>query len=131
MKKFIVRGFALYELMLSAVILAFTLSALLALYMRCLFMDESNRNLTTAISHSQYVMEEFKSKSFASINSEVWDSAAISAKGMSPMNNETINITVNKPAIGSEPLTIIVMVNWRDRGALNRNIALESLISEQ
>ncbi len=131
MKKLITRGFALYELMLSAVILAFTLSALLVFYTRCLFMDESNRNLTTAISHSQYAMEEFRNKSFASISSEAWDSAAISAKGMPPLNNETINITVNKPAIGSEPLTIIVIINWRDRGALNRNIMLESLISEQ
>lgn len=120
------RGFTLAELLLAAAILVFVLSGLLLLFINCLTLNESNRNLTIAISHAQYAMEEIKNTAFASIQNATWDSSTISSRGLTPLPNESVVITVN----GADPLDIITTVNWKDRGARNRSMALETLITK-
>lgn len=128
------RGFTLSELLLACAILAFVLTGLLVLFINCIFLNEANRNLSVATGHAQYAMEEIKDTDFDSIKTKGdngdWDwcdSATITSKGLTPLNNECINTGVT----GTEPLDIVVTVSWQDLKGRNRNIALETLITEQ
>lgn len=120
------KSLTLIELLLAAAILAFVLAGILALFIGCMFLNETNRNLTTASSHAQFAMEEVKSTSFKSISSANWNSALITAKGLTPLNNETIIIS----ASGTDPIYVAVTVNWIERNSRNRSVVLETLISE-
>jgi type II secretory pathway pseudopilin PulG len=62
------RGLTLAELLLASAILAFALVGLLALFVNCLFLNETNRNLTLAYSAIQAKMEELKNVSFTDLN---------------------------------------------------------------
>ncbi len=126
MNKFSHKGFSLVELLLAAVILAFVLTGLLALFISCIFLNDTNRNTTIAISHAQFAMEEVKNTTFTSITGATWNSTAIASKGLTPLNSETIVIGVS----GTDTLDIAVTVNWKDRGTRDRTISLETLISE-
>ena len=54
------KGLTLAEVLLGMVILTFVLIAILALFANCIILNESNRNLTIALSHAQFVMEEIR-----------------------------------------------------------------------
>ncbi|OQB12858.1 MAG: hypothetical protein BWY16_00355 [Candidatus Omnitrophica bacterium ADurb.Bin205] len=125
------RGFTLSELLLAVAILAFAMSGMLYLFVNCSFLGNANRNLSLAVSHGQFVMEDIKAAEFSglqeSINAGVWnwDAATISAKGLTALNNESI-ITAST---GVEPLHIVVTVLWKDRGSIDRSFVLETLIT--
>jgi type II secretory pathway pseudopilin PulG len=124
-------GFTLSELLLAAVILAFALSGLLTLFVNCMFLNESNRNLTIATGHAQYVMEEIKNTNFAALKTKIdngdwdWDGQDIGSKGLTALSNESIDTN----ATGTDPLDVTVTVNWKDRGTRDRNTVLETLIT--
>lgn len=125
-------GFTLPELLLAAAILAFALSGILLLFINCIFLNESNRNLTTAITHAQFVLEEIKNTTFnniaTNINAGTWDlnSAGITAKGLIPLSNESIDASVS----GTTLLDVTIPVSWRDFGTRDRNFTLRTLIAE-
>lgn len=125
-RRFSDKSFTLVELLLAAVILAFVLTGLLALFISCIFLNETNRNTTIATSHAQFAMEEIKNTTFTSIAGATWNSATIQTKGLVPLNSETIVINV----AGINLLDITVTVNWKDRGTRDRTMSLETLISE-
>lgn len=112
---------------MAAAILAFALTGLLFLFMNAAFLNEANRNLCTAVGHGQFALEELKNTNFSSINSQAWDQTVIASKGLTPLNSETIVIAVT----GIKIKDIQATVNWKDRGVRNRNITLETLITEQ
>lgn len=58
------RGFSLLELLLAAAILAFVLSGLLLVFVSCMVLNETNRNLTLAYTAIQAEMEEIKNAGF-------------------------------------------------------------------
>lgn len=62
------KGFTLAELLLAAAILAFALSSLLLVFINCIILNESSRNLTVAYSALQARMEEIKNTSFGSLD---------------------------------------------------------------
>jgi len=120
------KAFTLVELLLASAILALVISGLLLVFLSCIFLNEANRNLTAAITHAQFAMEEVKNTAFGSIASESWDNATISAKGLLPLGNESISINVT----GSTTLDVNVTVSWQDRASRDRNISIETLITE-
>jgi len=120
------RAFTLTELLLAAAILAFALTGLLMIFINCIFLNDANRNLTIAFTHAQFAMEEIKNTDFASIASQTWNNATIISKGLVPLNSESIIITVT----GTEPLDVLVTVNWKDRGVRDRSTVLRTLITE-
>ncbi len=121
------KGFTLMELMLSAAILALALTGIVALFLQCMILNEANRNSVIALSHAQFAMEEIKNTPFGGITSSVWDSAAVTSKGLSPLGNESITINVT----GTDLLDVTATVNWLDRGTRNRNLSLETQIVNQ
>jgi prepilin-type N-terminal cleavage/methylation domain-containing protein len=120
------RGFTLSELLLAAAIFAFVITALLGFFVSCIFLNETSRNLTIAASHAQFALEEIKNTPFANIQSINWDSSIIVSKGLTPLPAERIAVAVS----GTEPLDIVVAVNWQDRGLRARGISLETLVTE-
>jgi prepilin-type N-terminal cleavage/methylation domain-containing protein len=120
------KGFTLAELLLAAAILALALTSILTLFINCLFLNTSNNNLSIATSHGQYTLESVKNTNFTSIQSQTWDQTAISAKGLTPLDSESIVIGVT----GTDVLDVVVTVNWKDRGIRNRSLTLETLIAE-
>ena len=121
-----VKGITLAEVLLAVAILAFALTGLLMIFINCIFLNDANRNLTIACTHAQFAMEEIKNTDFASIASQTWDNATIISKGLVPLDSESIIITVTE----TEPLDVLVTLNWKDRGVRDRRTALETLITE-
>ena len=122
-----VKGFTLPELLLAAAILGFVLVSLLFLFTSCLFLNESSRDLTFAVSHAEYVMEDIKNTSFPLIPAKAgtMDATAITAAGLTPMTSESIVTAVS----GTGILTVTVTVNWSQRGVRNRSAVLTTIIA--
>lgn len=129
-------GFTLSELLLAAAILAFVLTALLALFVSCLFLNEANRNLTVATSHAQYIMEEIKDAAdtdFTQLESRInngdWDLNASQIQA-APYNLTALsNESIDTNAQSGDPLGISVIVQWNDRGQKPRSTELDTLIT--
>lgn len=123
------RSFTLTEVLISAVVLVIALSAILAGFITTSIMGENSRDITRAISHAQYIMEEIKSTDFATIRDNgntLWDldSGAISSKGLTALPSESIDASVS----GETILTITVVVNWKFRNSRNQSISLTTNI---
>lgn len=120
---------------MAAAILIFALSGLLVLFITCAFLNQTNRNLTTAITHAEYVMEEIKDTNFTNIQANInngiwdWDSQGITDEGLTAITGESIDAAVS----GTELLDVTVTVSWMERGSPvgTRSVALETLIAEQ
>jgi hypothetical protein len=125
-----IRSFTLAEMLLAAIILTVGIIGILLVFINCMFLDDANRNLTVAVSHGQYAMEEIKDTAFANIsstyNNVTWNAAAIAAKNLSALNNETMQFQVS----GTTTLTVIATVGWWDRGVRYKSLILETLITE-
>lgn len=115
--------------MIAAFITVFSVSAILLLFMNCIFMNTASRNTTIATSHAQYALEEIRNTPFASIpgwNGATWDSTVVQGKGLSALDSEIIYIY----ATSTDPRQVTVTVNWDDDGVRARSITLETLIAD-
>ncbi|MFH1451534.1 MAG: type II secretion system protein [bacterium] len=125
------KAFTLSELMVSALILALILVSIVVVLTNINLLNEANRNLTIAVTHAGFLIEEIKNASFtgleSAIDSDVWDftSAQLSATyGLSGLNNESVDTKVEQ---SGDPLEISVAVNWTDISQRNRSITLSTL----
>ncbi len=131
------RGLTLAELMIAAFIIVFSVSAILLLFMNCIFMNTASRNVTLATSHAQYVLEEIRNTTpFTNIYSLIlaggingwdWDAATIEQRGLAVLDNELITTTA--PDGDVNPLNVRVTLTWMDDGVRQRSIALDTLIA--
>ena len=130
-QKFICSGFTLPELLLTAAILSYSLSMILATFVGGVALNETSRNLTTANSHAQFVLEDIRSATFAGIaasisgNTWTWNTATVTSKGLNALNSESITTTSS----GSNPLDITVTVNWNDLHGRSRSHVLRTYVS--
>jgi len=122
------KALTLAELLLAAAILAFVLSGLLLVFINCIILNESSRNLTVAVSHAELALEEIKNQDFSSIASSTWDNSTIVSKGLIPLNSESLVITVT--GTGMNPKNINVTLTWKDRAVRDRSVTLETLLTE-
>lgn len=125
------KGFTLPELLVTAFIMAFSLSAILTTYINTVMLNESCRNMTTAISHAEFVLENLRNTSFASIPTNItsgvwnWNSAAVTAQGLKALNSEVVTTSYQ----GSNPIDILVTVSWNDTHGRARTQILKTSIS--
>jgi len=124
------KGFTLIELLLALVIVAFSVTALLSLFISSIFLDTANRSLTTAISHAQYALEYIKNElGLPGDRTWSWNSAYIKNNtDLEPLDDsEYINTTVAPKS--SNVKYVNVTVSWKDRGIINRSIDFKTLIA--
>ncbi len=129
------KGFTLPELLLAVIILAVVLSGLLMLFINCIFLNEASRNLTTATTHAEYIMEEIRGAGLIGLEDRIganeWDLDAAEIQSppynLTPLTNETIITTTVLPS--GNPLGVSVKVNWSDRTHREREIELQTLIT--
>jgi hypothetical protein len=133
------QGFTLSELLLASGIMAFVLVGLLQLFITCIFLNESSRNLSVAIAQGQYLLEEMKNTNFTnykigSINADTywdWDSATINSNGLGALNSEAITTDAAWVDEGTKDrLDITVTLAWKDFGLRGRSLVLRTLITE-
>lgn len=124
-------GFTLPELLLTAVILSYAVSVMLITFISSVALDEASRNLTRAVTHADYVLEDIRTSGFSGLAAGIaagnwnWSAATITGKGLDVLNTETIAVTSS----GSNPLNVTVTVNWRDLNNRSRSRALTTTIS--
>lgn len=127
------RAVTLSELLLATAILAFVLSGVLLLFTRCILLNNENRNLATATSHAEYVLEDIRQKAFSTVQASIsngiwnWNTTQISSQGLTALSNdEAIKTEV---VSGPNPLQVKVTVTWTDRSQRARSTFLETLIT--
>jgi len=133
MSKLYPKGLTLTELLLAAAILAFVLCGLLVLFTHCVLLNESNRNLTQATSHAQYVLEDIRNTNFYEIGTKIdngdwdWVEADIVAVGLVALKNEVID---TNHGVAIDPLEVTVIVTWNDQSQRQRQTQLITLITK-
>jgi len=127
-------AFTLSELLVAALILAFTLIGMLGVIMNIMHLNQLNRNTVKAASHSQSVMEEIKKVNFSTlqtnINNGVWDLSGNSLTqppfNFTLMPNETVNTSVFQTG---NPLGVNVEINWQESGQGTRAFSIQTFIT--
>jgi len=128
------RGFTLTELLFALAILTFVLCGLLNVFVNCLFLNESSRNTTLAISHAQYIMENIKNSDFATLEAAIlnenwnWYVEDITSHNLVSLPNESIITNVFQ---SPDPLGVSVRVEWSDRTGRNQQYReLQTLLTD-
>lgn len=125
------QGFSLPELLLVAAILSYSLSVILTTFSGSVALNEASRNMATANSHAEYMLETIRNTTFANIAANIgngtwnWDTATITANGLIALKSESIAVT----SAGTNPLDVTVTVSWSDLNARSRTRALSTTIS--
>ena len=127
------KGLTLTELLLAAAILAFVLCGIVALFVNCSFLNEANRNLTVAMTHAQYIMEEIRDSDFINLETSItdgnwdWNEAEIVSHNLVALSDEAIDTNVFQ--VGN-PLGVSVKIDWKDRNTRDRHTELETLLTD-
>jgi hypothetical protein len=141
------KGLSLCELLLGALILVSVLCVFLVEFITCIILNEANRNLTFALTHAQFVMEEIKKESSLQeirnkINNGDWNwsnDIDFESRDLTRLPNESITVccydSSNDTCYDTCPtddlLDIRVTINWKDRGRRDREVYLETLFTEK
>ncbi len=127
------KAVSLVEILLTVALLAITLCTILGSFTACFLINETNRNITKAVSHGEFVIEEIKNASFATLQTAInsgnfdWNTTFIAQKGLEALSEEGINTQVQ--SLGASLLHVTVTVSWTDRSA-SRTYTLETLIAD-
>ena len=133
-KRLGVSGFTLIEILFTVGILAFCICGLLVIFINCLFLNEINRNLTVAMTHTQYIMEDIRDSDFTNLESSIetteswdWNEADIVSHNLVALSNESIDTDVFQ---SGNPLGVSVRIDWTDRRGRPRFSELQTLITD-
>ena len=130
-----IKAIALMELMLSAIFLSIIVASTLMLFVACVSLNNSSRDMTAATIHAQCIMEDIKNSDFGNIttrdNNGDWDlstSDIISPPyNLTALDQETINTTVS--SVGNL-LEINVRVDWSGVRGRSSNVSLLSYVAD-
>ena len=136
------KGLTLAELLLAAAILAFVLCGIIALFVNCSFLNEESHNLTIAVTHAQYIMEEIRGEEDLDDIKTMIDSQSFTQ--LSGLIQEDISVCCfNPPWVdsvssclasclndGADPLGVYVSVAWQNRRGRSRQIEFQTLMTD-
>ncbi len=128
-------AFTLSELLIAAFILVVALMGIIAVITNTLRLNQINRNMVAAAFHAQQVLDEMKTSSFSSLESNInggnWN-LTTSDLTQAPYNFTTLSSeSVTCSVIQSgDPLGVSVQVNWQEPGQDTRSFSLQTLITD-
>jgi len=128
-------GFTLLELMIGAAVLIIALVGLIAAFTGCFALNEGARNMTIAINDAQCVMEEIRDRNLiANITQEDWTSWAQTdppdGGGCNTLVDEMVQVGYPL-GTNADPLEILIIVSWREKGGRWRDAQLVTLLTER
>lgn len=124
------KAFSLLEVVFAVVILGVAISALIAVFFSSSVVTSNSRQLTNALSHAQYVMEEIRAYNGQDLESKInsgdwdWQGTDITARGLTSLPQEAIDTQVS---LLNDLYTINVTVTWQDRQGRGRQVNLTTL----
>jgi len=110
------RGLTFVEIIVTVAILGFTLTALLKFFVDAMNLNALSRDVTLAVSHAQYVLEDIRSSSGVikdQINNGVWNlsnDSQFNNQALLRIKNETITTTQDN----GTPIIITVVISWQE-----------------
>jgi type II secretory pathway pseudopilin PulG len=108
-------GLTFVEIIVTVAILSFALTTLLKFFVDSMNLNALSRDVTLAVSHAQYVLEDIRSSSGVikdQIDSGVWDldtDGEFNGRSLLRIKNETIDVSHD----GATPLTITTVITWQ------------------
>ena len=116
-------GLTLIEVLVSFFILSVGILSSLMFFTSATASTELARDMTTANTHAEYVLEEMHSRAaLTDITAEEWPDWT-SANGLNTLPQETITVTFTDPS--ADPLPINVTVTWKTKERAH-TLALET-----
>lgn len=116
------RAFTLTELMLAVAILMVAITGLLATFVYCILLNQSNNNLVIATNDAQYVLEQIKGLAYTDTNSYIDN---YDPHTFTNLNNEH---AIPHRHEGTNIKEITVNITWDERQA-QRNFSLTTKIA--
>ncbi|MCX7661092.1 MAG: prepilin-type N-terminal cleavage/methylation domain-containing protein [Candidatus Omnitrophica bacterium] len=104
-----VKGFTLAELMLAVAILLVVLVSILATYISCILLNQSNHNLVVASTDAQYILEQIRGLTYDEISNYINN---LNPNFFSNLPNETVKC--DDCLIGSRIADITMNVSWQE-----------------
>lgn len=102
------QGFTLVELLMAVIILGFTLTGLIQVFLQCSVLAELSRNKTTAMSEIQGKMEEIRNSTYSSIAANYddvgFDLSQLTGKGISYVDSTNADL-----------LEIKIVASWQNK----------------
>lgn len=123
-------GFTLIEVVISTLVLAVGVVALLSAFLSGLLLVESGRNMATAAADARTVFEEMRQTSaggLAPVAARNWGTWSRGA-GLTGLTNEAIAVQFQNPA--ADPLETTVTVTWTERNR-NRSARFTGLVTRR
>jgi len=108
------KGMTLVEVMVAVMILTIGIFASLLCFTRSNEATLAARDLTTAVTHAEYILEEMHTlAALTDITSTNWSTWA-NAQGLNTLDNESISVIYLNPL--ADPLSVMVTINWETKG---------------
>ena len=123
-------GFTLVEVVVSTLIVAVGIVALLGTFLSGLILVESGRGMAVASADARAVFEEMRRLSAGGVgpvtarNWSVWSQQA----GLTTLQNETVGVRFRNPA--ADPVEATVTVNWLEKNR-NRSSAFTGFLTRR
>jgi prepilin-type N-terminal cleavage/methylation domain-containing protein len=126
-----IKGFTFAEILVTVAILGGAVGALLTFFVQSVELNNVSRDMSLAVSHVQYVLEDIRSSSgviVSQIDAGVWNydtDAEFTDKGLARLNNETIQVTYT----GTGVLTITAVLTWQMNNGRWQNLTFQTIDS--
>lgn len=123
-------GFTLIEVVVSTLVLAVGVVALVSAFLSGLLLVESGRNMAVAAADARTVFEEMRLASAGGLGPvAARDWAAWSrGAGLTTLTNEAVTVRFQNPA--ADPLQATVVVSWDERNR-NRSASFTGLVTRR
>ncbi len=111
------QGLTLVEVLITVFVLSVGILSTLLFFTNSIISTEYARDLTVATSHSEYILEEMKTRpTLANITSTNW-STWFTGQSVDFLPSETVSVTYVNSA--SNPLDITAQVSWTKKSRTN------------
>ena len=123
------RGFTFVEVLVTVAILGGAVGALLTFFVQTLELNNTDRDISQAISHAQYVLEDIRSSSgviVTQIDNGIWNydtDTEFTDRGLVRLQNETIQVQY----AGTSSLTITVTLNWQMNNGRGQSLMFQTI----